>query len=184
MQEGCRDKPHKTVCVWVGRYDTGRVLRLEYAIEKIRKIASGDPEHSLKLYDMRMYIIELTRDNHLLFYIWRDNSLDPKERIWHYILSEESAELLRRKMEAVETIKDFWALVQELKKAAKKFYRFRELLAEEARRRGLLGIGNYWKFVEEMKEKVGYCRDGGICIENDATYYYPYSVLDEYLYPS
>ena len=47
----------------------------------------------------------------------------------------------------------------------------------------MLGIGNFWEFVKEMKEKVGYCRDGGICIEKDARLYYPYSFLDEYLYP-
>jgi hypothetical protein len=187
MQEGCREEGNRRECVWLSKYIGKDEAYLELINDRTYSILAVDEdgeEAPLAVFDVEIHVLKLTKDRHLLFYIKRNKPLRlPKERIWHYVLTEEGAEVVRRKMAAVKTIEEFWALVREVEKAAEKFGEFWELVVEEAKRRGMLSISGFEELVKELREEVGYCSGGGICIEDDAARYYVYNIEDEYLYP-
>jgi hypothetical protein len=181
MQEICRERPHEVECEWVSRIIDG-----EEALVKHERETTYYWDGDL-VVSYEAHVIKLTRDRHLLYYVERNEPLTPKERIWHYVVSEESAELLRKKMAAVETVEDFWTLIQELEKAiekaAERFYEFQKLVVEEAKKNNIMDITEFNKLSEELKKKVDYCRGGEICIVEDASLRYVYQVEDEYIYP-
>lgn len=174
----CQEGRNWKKCEWVSRIIDGEEALVEHVCETTY-YWDGNPDGFVSY---EAHVIKLTRDRHLLYYVERNKPLTPKERIWHYVVSKESAEVLRKKITAVKTIEEFRALVLEIEKAAERFYEFRKLVVEEAKK-NIMSITEFNKLSEELKKKVDYCRGGEICIVEDASRRYVYQVEDEYIHP-
>ena len=105
--EKCWEENGLEECERLGWYEDENRVRLNCTIITVHgELASVSEE---------TYTIELTKDRDLLLYVWHGYPFRYKERIMHVILNEESAELLRRRIEAVETLEEFWDLFEELR---------------------------------------------------------------------
>jgi hypothetical protein len=190
LEEKCWEEGNERRCIWLDKYIDEDEAYLEVGESRSYIVFAPHPdeedegkEAEFEFYGEELHVLKLTKDRHLLFYIRRNTPFKPKERIWHYVVAEESVELLREKMKAVKTIDEFWALIRELEEAAKRYDEFWGQVLDEAKKRGTLGLSDLEKIAKEMKEKTGYCRGGVICFEDDARRIYFFDIEDEYLYP-